>query len=778
MMNHVKTIFIGLSIMAVAISCQKSGDFSLKGDDASRNAGEGAPARTMVTINANLPDGGLALAKASIGPRSGNEVILIDDFGEEPETKVSLIQDEEQVKVLKPSWEENDKILVNGVEFTLTSGEGTTGGVFVGGDPGAAPYDIQLVSNKHMPADFNNQTQASDGSTAHLGYDFVMTGATCYGQDPQHAIQFTKEWADANSATISNQPSVMRLRARLPASIANDVYKVVFTSSSAVLAGQKTLTVMLGTAGVQSGDNILDIYASLPYYSEAAAPVISDLLIQFYVDEDHAYDKYTFYSATNSGSKVAGGCTHVVNIVCDNIENNANRMSVSGGVATQAANIGTSANPYLVGDQHQMNALHSVSLSTTMTYIKMVDDIDMTTVTWVPLNKDYSNQFSFDGGNHTLSNVATGGAQGWQSIFGNISGTVENLTVNNVTLAPGSLISGVLASHLGTSSSSVPATVRNVTITNSSIGTSSIKGSNAHGIVAGVAECNGASLSNITVTNCTVGTTGTGAGILVGSAVSQVTASSCTVSNSAVYGSLRVGGLFGNLNTNGDASSSVTNCTVSSTNLTGAGRVGGLIGNAGNKGVSMSGCTFDGGSGATITLDPSSLGGDNPEKSVDAKYFGGAVGFVESNDATVTTISDCHVTGDVTIDFTAKVGDVRGGGFVGQLYGNTAGTVRVAGCSVGTSSKKVLIETNVPDMTAAEHNQPFNVGGFVGVNYGIITKNGGTHSTAYAKITTNNTDPDDRVQIGGFAGYHRGTIEYCDAYADLSGLVGQQIGGF
>lgn len=757
MMNHAKTILVGLSIMAVAVSCQKSGDFSLNGNSASRNAGnpagEGAPARTMVTINASLPDGGLALAKASIGPRSGNEVILIDDFGEEPETKVSLIQDTENVKVLKPCWESGDKIFVNGVEFTLVSEPGSTAGVFTGGNPGAAPYTISLKSEKHTPASYINQTQASDGSTAHLGYDFTITGASCYGQDVQHAIQFTEDWAAANGATISNQPSILRLRAMMPPSISSAVKKVIFRSSAAVFDGSNTLTVNLTTPGVTSGDNILDVYATLPYVA-APYPTIPDILIQFQCSND-VNDKYSFYHIFNG--KVSPGCTHVVNIACTNILNNANRQAKSGSDFVPYANAGTSANPYLIGDQHQLAKVNDhLGDGSSTPYFKLVDDIDMTGVSWgnsQVINKsDPYKPIDFEGNNKTISHLSG-------ALFYNLThGAVRNLTLDQSSVSHRAILS-VFAQQSGNVISNVHIT--NGSITSANDNTGALVGIINNGTSADLVT---ATISDCSVSGTTVTVTGTAlqVGGLIGSSAAKMIVSDCSVSDAEVSGVKNVGGLIGKAS---GAGSTVTDCSVSDTDITGDARVGGVMGDAGAA-MTVSGCSYADG---TITYD-NDLTPASGDGAGEKKYFGGVVGFIENHEI---YFEDCHVTGTVTIDVSTRVGDTRAGGFVGLNYVN--GTIR--GCSVGAADNKVLIKTNVPDPTAAVHFNPINAGGFAGVNYGTITKNGETRNVAHAKITSNNTT-DYQVNLGGFCGYHRGTIEYSDADADLSGLTGNFIGGF
>ena len=253
------------------------------------------------------------------------------------------------------------------------------------------------------------------------------------------------------------------------------------------------------------------------------------------------------------------------------------------------------------------------------------------------------------------------------------------------------------------------------------------------------------SAKDLTLDNSTVTARGIFAEYIQGTGheMTNITVSNGTVSSS----SANVGGLIGNINTgtSGVTSVTVTDCNVIGTNVTGGSVVGGLIGFA-NALVTMSGCTYSGGTVSTA-----------------GKYLGGAIGST-ANEASV--ISDCHVE-EATISSTCT-DDARCGGFIGQSQTK----VQIKGCTVGTESKKVVVTTAQP-----ASGKFLNTGGFVGVNYGTITKNGDVRSKAYAKITSANT-LGQQLDLGGFAGFGRGRIEYSDAIVDMSNLKGQYIGGF
>lgn len=257
------------------------------------------------------------------------------------------------------------------------------------------------------------------------------------------------------------------------------------------------------------------------------------------------------------------------------------------------------------------------------------------------------------------------------------------------------------------------------------------------------------SIYNLTLDHSSITTRGILAEFIQGSGH---TVTNVKVTNGAITNtSTRIGGLIGQINSgsSGLTTATISGCQVSNTNVTGNGYVGGLIGEV-NELVSISNCTYTGG---TVTSSD--------------QYTGGLIGNIQDF---ASTITDCHVENAI-IDVSGITStDPRAGGFVGIL--NNAATI--SGCSVGTSSKKVTIKLGTPSASGTKHN----CGGFVGVHYGTITKNGDTHTTAYATITCTNPNTGYQLNVGGFAGYARGTIEYADANVTMTGLKGTYIGGF
>lgn len=213
------------------------------------------------------------------------------------------------------------------------------------------------------------------------------------------------------------------------------------------------------------------------------------------------------------------------------------------------------------------------------------------------------------------------------------------------------------------------------------------------------------------------------------------------------------GGLIGRINSGAAnvVSATITNCDVTNVPVSCA-TAGGLIGSIEAK-VNISNCSY---SGNTVTGT--------------SQKVGGLIGII--NDNIGCEITGCRVY-NATVDVSKINGDARCGGFIGQLgEGST-----VKGCTVGESQEHVTVKAGAYDSTG---KKPMNTGGFVGVNYGTITKDDSdNHSKAYVTLSSANT-VGSPINLGGFVGYQRGTISYSDAVVSMgtNDIMGQYIGGF
>ena len=311
---------------------------------------------------------------------------------------------------------------------------------------------------------------------------------------------------------------------------------------------------------------------------------------------------------------------------------------------------GTKDNPYIIENAAQ---LAEIKDDLTASY-KLSDDIESIELTgnWTPIgsfyteNEDgetpdetYAFTGTFDGNGKTISGLTVNGNIS-AGLFGCVAGgTVENLTVKDVTVSGSCMAAAVIgyAYH---------STVENVTLTASENNTNTITGSAleyegygemAPNMVAGIV---GAGMDS-NIKNCTVNNTN-----LTAAGVDYATAWGENVHDIGLLG----GGL---------ESTSLENCTVadSAINITGAYTfgIGGLSGCA-MEADKVENCIV---SDVNITL------GDN------AYLTGGLVGYSGKGEGK-TTLSECK-TEDVTIKVgktSSHIGGMIGGGFYlpGEIY--------------------------------------------------------------------------------------------------------------
>lgn len=668
-------------------------------------------------------------------------------------TRISLTQDEESADgVVKVAWEATDKLYINGEEFSIVTplNENRRIATFTGPSV-EAPYTILYGAATEEAANaliLSEQTQNGNSSTAHLPYVAMLSDVNTLED-----VCFNQSWATTNGGTLK-QTGILRLRIKLPAAVTS-VESLTVTASSPIFytdnacsATTNTLKLLFSPAATPTS-NVINAYLMLPW-SDVAIAASTNLTITA-VTSDHD----VYHRREDAGGKTLSmGKVNAIKLTCDTPGTNVTLDDFAGGK-------GVSGDPWLIGNERQMRRMDANMTAGQVTCFKLIDDITMSDASWTALNNTatdgvFSKYIHFDGNNKTVSNLHSSGT--YASLFGVLNGTVQNLTIDGAVITPGSSKCGVLAGFIG-SGGIQAVSVSGITISNSQVGTSAVPGTSYCGILAAQVSRDNTSISDISLTDSQVyGASGVGgalAYVAAGTTLSGITVSGCTVhtstttiSTSGANNNHSAGGLIGR----NDASLTVSGTNrVENTDITGYHTVGGAIGFI-NSVANMSGITFCGnGTKGIITGNK--------------QYLGGIAG---SASGSGTVISDCHVE-YATIDAASITNDSRAGGFAGQIADNTT----VKGCSVGTAGRNVTVRLGTP---ASE--KVLNSGGFVGVHYGTVTKNGDTRTTVYATVTCTNTNTGSRLNIGGFGGYIRGTVEYCDATVTMTGLKGTHIGGF
>ena len=601
-----------VAVFAAFVACEKENTVS--------------PVKEHKIISATIPAGGLT-------------------------TRVALTQDETDKKLIKLSWEDTDVITVNGINFvidpTSISADGKTADFDSGSAPdptpdGAGKYNITC---SNLPGSFTSQTQAADGSTEHLKYGVIITGADSYAD-----VTFSEAWASQHGATIALS-SVLRLRALLPAAIASTVKKVIFKASEDDFAGGKTLEVTLTTPGTAGADNILDVYATLPAAADITTSDDVDLIIQFQVS-DNENDKYTAYRKIVAGTDfIKPGAAQYIGIDCSNITSYANASNIE---------IGTAANPYLIGDKYQMDAIRSELVSDETKYFKLVDDINLDGVSWAPIvtGKPYTRYINFDGNNKTISNLNTKNDVGYPSLFGIFNGVATNLTIENATInhtTSGSDVAGVFAGYIGAGTITINPNVSNIIIKDCSVGAEATRITSYVGGLAGQIENDNVTISNISVDNTDVfgPSTNTGAaGGVIGYVKSAPSIEKVSFTDGSVKSYKQVGGVIGAVAVSGSKTAYLSK-SYSTGRVTVSYRwAGGLIGSNVTSAID-----------AVLDIKNCYATGN---VSADG-YAGGILGC--HNSTAATKIENCYATGSVSCNWGA-------GGIVAQVVTDGLSVVR------------------------------------------------------------------------------------------------------
>lgn len=552
-------------------------------------------------------------------------------------TKVSLTQDEDPNGPIKTAWESTDVITVKNaavesrsVDFTLVSGEGTKTAVFYAENVsklnGASRYNIILSSN--APADYCNQTQASDGSTAHLGYVATLLGVKKYS-----SFTFSNEWALANGGGSLESSPVLRIRAQMPsASFADAVRKLTIKSSADIFDGSNELNVSIANPGVEGDGDIVTVYASLPA-GNIDLPEGTGLLFRFHTSGDDA-DGYTAYREINSDTQLKGGHVSAFNLKCTGIDTSAGPQDD-----------GSAENPYLIADRRQMEAMHYLLGSGETKYFRMVDDVNLYGITWVPLclSSDENKKLCFDGGGHTIYNLTATSSNNYPSFAGFFWGEINDVVFNGASITCGNTKAqsgGVVSGYIG--SGSHQGNCDGVTVENSQI-----TSAGGESFVAGIAGRigNAGTFTNCHVRNTSITSSGSCAAGLLSYIAKECTIADCSAENVTVTGTSHyAGGIVARI-VSGPVR--IIRCHSSGVVSTapGSGRhVGGIAGIVDNSSAVIkycySSCTIHG-----------------------YQFCGGLVGTIWGDDNKETQIDRCFASGEVS----ATKGNSGFGGLVGRL---------------------------------------------------------------------------------------------------------------
>ena len=397
---------------------------------------------------------------------------------------------------------------------------------------------------------------------------------------------------------------------------------------------------------------------------------------------------------------------------------------------------GTQAEPYLVEYANDMLAMINDLKEGEPTYIKLANDIDMSTVEeWMPVNiTEPYKTIHFDGDGHTIKNLSSN-ASTMPSLFGVIKGSVKNVNFENCTIEAG-------ASNAGAgivAGKAIDAEIKNITGTGNTIKSmAAANGSGKHiGGIAGI-------VTNSKFEDINIGvdiTDGNEDGVftrmiggLVGIVLPEMSDDDAviktftdkdkkhsTFNNCHVKGKIAAyhysGGFIGAISVE---NTEITNCSADvDMNFTAGGNyAGGFIGYA-NKGLKLTNChasgdinssgNYKGGLIGAIqgnaVIKSSSYTGNivNTSGTHVGGFIGNAgIGTADYNDKTLvgnTVIEDCYTSGSLTV--------TEGGSNKGRMQGGLVGVIEKA--------HGISIIRCYSDMNMSVKGANGAVGGLVGI---------------------------------------------------------------
>ena len=628
------------------------------------------------------------------------------------------------------TWSVGDKIIVadhsnpsgNKQEFTLSSGEGTKSATFTGTAVSASSYDISLTSN--WPVNILAQSQPSDGSTAGLGYMVTLTNVNTYED-----VSFSSSWATSKGGTFA-QSGALHVQISLPSDVAETVNMVTMSADKNIFGSTGTMTVTLASQEDNGDPDVLDVYATIPP-TGVSIPNGTGLLFKFGTT-DPSHSVYTRYYKVSSTSLIlAGGQVNKIYLTADNADKYAGK-----------ADEGTEEKPFLIGDKYQLISLMNQYKSdddgdkAVKYWVKLVDDIDLAGVAWIPLNRtgSYGRAIDFDGNDHTISNLTVGNSYVYPSFAGVVNGSIKNVTFESPVINGGNNNIGVVGGYIGTTD--IVATCSGITINKAKVTAVATSTKRNVGVFGGIVGGAGSSITDCHVTGAT------------------------TVSQTTTQTPNSVAGFIGNVN----VACTISNCTVTAdvTN-TGSYYTAGFVGQIGSAvAAQFTSCAYLGG---TIT----------GTRSNNNSPVAGFVGRVPNNSG--ASFQNCYVDGANIV--AASCG--RSGGFIGDAGG--AGAPTVTSCYVINSTISGGINTGgfsgtygffskcYVDNTSITANKA-QTGGFVGYPQGSTITN--CYVTSSVTVAGGAYDC-----IGGFVGICKdnNTITNCYEAATVSG-TGTGVGAF
>ena len=572
-----------------------------------------------------------------------------------PDELVTKVKFEAGESVIKPSWEQTDVIRIisetgKSETYSIKDINGKTA-TFEGNELEGTSFTAIYPGNYETAEALGNrsytgQVQKGNGSTAHLQLNAMATGLSDISN-----ISFADAGAKLNGAVklYVKMPEYVTSPTEVSLSAASDI----FFTDNAGSAKSSSLGLSLENVDI-SADHIFTAYL-MSSWTEASIETGTELTLTVKAEGVSIKKSFSIKNSVN----LAGGHLNIIQLNAENWN-------------TVLEGAGTESDPYRLSTTRDLLAMKSVLVHGQMTYFKLMNDIDMSSIeNWEPLNPDdpYDLGIVFDGGGHSLKNLKSKGKT-YSSFFGVLYGKCHNVKFVDAEIVSASNSgAGIIGGYIGTKN--IPAIVSGVEA--SGTVTCNGKGQSVGGL--------GGNAREATIENCTVNVTvsnpmGDGSNrTATGGIVGKTIDSAVKIKNCIVRGVVEITKGINNTYTGGivgwqsAAGAEITGCEVYATVKSAGERVGGIVGHY--QGGTLSGCKFYGKVNAATQYAGGIAGISGGVASIKSCMVSGEIegvnncgGIIGKNENKLT-VEDCIFSGKLK-------GIQRLGGIVGDLFSSSS----------------------------------------------------------------------------------------------------------
>lgn len=569
-----------------------------------------------------------------------------------PDELVTKVKFEAGATVIKPSWEQTDVIRIisetgKSETYSIKEINGKTA-TFEGNELEGTSFTAIYPGNYETAEALGNrsytgQVQTGNGSTAHLQLNAMAAGLSDISN-----ISFADAGAKLNGAVklYVKLPEYLTSPKEVSISAASDI----FFTDNAGTAKNSSLGLSLENVDI-SVDHIFTAYL-MSSWTEASVEAGAELTLTVKAEGGSIKKSFSIEKSVN----LAGGHLNIIQLNAENWN-------------TVLEGAGTESDPYKLSTIRDLLAMKPVLVHGQMTYFKLMNDIDMSSIeNWDPLNPDspYDLGIDFDGGGYSLKNLKSKGKT-YSSFFGVLYGKCYNVKFVDAEIVSASNSgAGIIGGYIGTGGK--PAIVSEVEA--SGIITCNGKGQSVGGL--------GGNAREATIENCTVNVTvsnpmGDGSNrTATGGVVGKTIDSAVKIKNCIVRGVVEITKGINNTYTGGivgwqsAAEAEITGCEVYATVKSAGERVGGIVGHY--QGGTLSGCKFYG------------------EVNAATQYAGGIAGITSSE----SVIENCLSSGKIVCK-----------NYVGGIVGMNENTLAVRRCE---SSSTINCSDNVGGILGISKN--------------------------------------------------------------------------